>query len=156
MVLLNSLLVPLNKTPLNFFLWGTLKDVVYHGKPATLAALGEEIKRSCRTIPVDTVANVVNAVVPQNQRCLGAWSVHHQHPMCVQKSDMAYSYPFIYKSRDKAFMQIFSCFQCVYILAHLYSCVIIGNVCKTRPITVSVCNAIYCASLNGIPHHLVI
>jgi len=50
-------------TPLDFYLWGTLKDVVYRRKPATLAALREEIKMSCRAIPVDTVVNVVRAVV---------------------------------------------------------------------------------------------
>jgi hypothetical protein len=31
-------------TPLDFYLWGTLKDVVYLRKPATLAVLQKEIE----------------------------------------------------------------------------------------------------------------
>jgi hypothetical protein len=34
-------------TRLDFYLWGTRKDVVYRRKPATLAALREEIEMSC-------------------------------------------------------------------------------------------------------------
>ena len=50
-------------TPLDFYLWGTLKNVVYRRKPATLAALREEIETACAAIAEDTFANVARTVV---------------------------------------------------------------------------------------------
>jgi len=38
-------------TPLDFYLWGTLKDVVYCKKPATLGDLCAEIRVACAAIP---------------------------------------------------------------------------------------------------------
>jgi hypothetical protein len=66
-------------TPLNFHLWGTLKNVVYHRKPATLVALREEIEMSCAAITVDTLVNVARAVVRRNQKCLDANGSHYEH-----------------------------------------------------------------------------
>jgi hypothetical protein len=42
-------------TPLDFYLWGTLKDVVYCTKLATLAIFREEIETACAAIDVDTL-----------------------------------------------------------------------------------------------------
>jgi hypothetical protein len=42
-------------TPLDFYLWGTLKDEVYRQKPATLNALQETIEASCAAITPDTL-----------------------------------------------------------------------------------------------------
>jgi hypothetical protein len=53
-------------TPLDFYLWGTLKDVLYRRKPATLAVLREEIETACAAIHVDTLVNVDQAVVRRN------------------------------------------------------------------------------------------
>jgi len=53
-------------TPLDFYLWGTLKDVVYLRKLATLAVLWEEIETACAAIHVDNSVNVAPAVVPRN------------------------------------------------------------------------------------------
>jgi hypothetical protein len=36
-------------TPLDFYLWGTLKDMAYRRKPATLAGNGKKLK--CRVQP---------------------------------------------------------------------------------------------------------
>jgi hypothetical protein len=66
-------------TPLDFYLWGTLKNVVYRRKPATLAALREEIEMSCTAITVDTLVNVDRAVVRRNQNCLDANGNHFEH-----------------------------------------------------------------------------
>ena len=49
--------------PLEFYLWGTLKNIIYHKKPATLAALREEIETASAAIAEDTFANVARAVV---------------------------------------------------------------------------------------------
>jgi len=56
--------------PLDFYIWGTLKDVVYHRKLATLAVLQEEIEVACAAIHMDTLINVAEAVVRRNQKCL--------------------------------------------------------------------------------------
>jgi hypothetical protein len=52
-----------NLTPLNYYLWGSLKNVVYHRKPPTLEKLQEEIETSCAAISVDTSATVAHALV---------------------------------------------------------------------------------------------
>ncbi|KAJ4442788.1 hypothetical protein ANN_04381 [Periplaneta americana] len=54
--------------PLNFYLWGTLKNVVYRRKPATLAALREEIETEFAAIAKDTFANVARTVVQRTQK----------------------------------------------------------------------------------------
>jgi len=45
-------------TPLDLYIWGTLKDVVYRRKLAKLAVLQEEIETACAAIHVDTLDNV--------------------------------------------------------------------------------------------------
>jgi hypothetical protein len=66
-------------TPLDFYLWGTLKDVVYCRKLATLAVLREEIEMACTAIDMDTLVNVAEAVVCRNQKCLDADGNHFEH-----------------------------------------------------------------------------
>ena len=66
-------------TPLHFYLCGTLKDVVYHRKLATLAVLREEIETTCAAIHVDTLVNVAQAVVRRNQKSLDADGNHFEH-----------------------------------------------------------------------------
>jgi hypothetical protein len=65
--------------PLDFYVWGTLKDIVYRRKPATLAALREEIEMSCPAITVDTLVTVARSVVRQTQMCLDANGEHFEH-----------------------------------------------------------------------------
>jgi hypothetical protein len=66
-------------TPLDFYLWGTLKDVVYCRKLATLAVLWEEIETVCAAIHVDTLVNVAQVVVCRNQKCLDTGGNHFEH-----------------------------------------------------------------------------
>jgi len=66
-------------TPLDFYLWGTLKDVVYRRKLATLVVLREEIEMACTVIHVGTLVNVAQAVVCRNQKCLDADGNHFEH-----------------------------------------------------------------------------
>jgi hypothetical protein len=68
-----------NLTPLDFYLWGSLKEVVYHRKPSTLEKLQEEIETSHATIPVDTSAMVAHALVRQIQKCLQANGGDFEH-----------------------------------------------------------------------------
>ena len=46
-------------TPLDFYLWATLKDVVYRRKLATLAVLQEEIEMACPAIHVETLVTLL-------------------------------------------------------------------------------------------------
>jgi len=66
-------------TPLDFYLWGTLKDVAYCIKLATLVVLWEEIKTACAAIHVNTLVNVAQAVVRRNQKCLDNDGNHFEH-----------------------------------------------------------------------------
>ena len=66
-------------TPLDLYIWGTLKDVVYRRKLAKLAVLQEEIETACAAIHVDTLDNVAQAVVRRNQKCLDADGNHFEH-----------------------------------------------------------------------------
>ena len=52
-----------NLTPVDFYLWRTLKYVMHHRKPSTLAKLKQEIENVCVVIPLDILANVVQIVV---------------------------------------------------------------------------------------------
>jgi len=65
-------------TLFDFYLWWTLKNVVYRRKLATLAVLWEEIETACAAIHVDT-DNVAQAVVRRNQKCLDADGNHFEH-----------------------------------------------------------------------------
>jgi hypothetical protein len=78
----------LTPPPLEFYLWGSLKDVPYRRKPPTLEPLREEIERSCAAIPLDTSATVPRAPVRLTQKCLQANGGHFEHlfyfnPSCV-------------------------------------------------------------------------
>jgi hypothetical protein len=53
--------------------------MVYRRKPATLAALREEIEMSCADITVDTLVNVARSVVRRTQMCLDANGEHFEH-----------------------------------------------------------------------------
>jgi hypothetical protein len=56
--------------PLDFYLWGTLKDEVYRQKPATR----ETIEASCAAIRPDTLTCVVGRL----RRCLAADGGHFE------------------------------------------------------------------------------
>jgi hypothetical protein len=57
-------------TPLDFYLWGTLKDEVYRQKLATLNALRET---------PDTLTAVVRSAVRRHRRCLATDGGHFEH-----------------------------------------------------------------------------
>jgi len=59
-------------TPLDFYFWGTLKDVVYHTKPATLGDLRAEIRAACAAIPKTNSTEVAQSTARCCNRCLAA------------------------------------------------------------------------------------
>ncbi|PNF42969.1 hypothetical protein B7P43_G11340 [Cryptotermes secundus] len=66
-------------TPLDFYLWRTLKDEGYRQKPATLNALREIIEASCAGISPDTLTAVVRSAVRRHRRCLAVDGGHFEH-----------------------------------------------------------------------------
>ena len=55
-------------TPLDFFLWGHIKSLVYANKPATLADLKDNIQREIANVPVEMCARVVENWVQRIDR----------------------------------------------------------------------------------------
>jgi hypothetical protein len=45
-------------TPLDFFVWGVLKNAVYSSKQRTLQDLRREVKMACAAVPLATMRNV--------------------------------------------------------------------------------------------------
>jgi hypothetical protein len=66
-------------TPLDFYLWGYLKDDVYRRNPATLNDVRENIAMLCAAITLDTLQNVVHAEVRRLRQCLDADGGHFEH-----------------------------------------------------------------------------
>ncbi|CAK1592284.1 unnamed protein product [Parnassius mnemosyne] len=59
-------------TPLDFFLWGTVKDEVYKRKPRNLDILWNEIQAVCREISLDVLIRCTESVVTRTQNCIDA------------------------------------------------------------------------------------
>jgi hypothetical protein len=57
-------------TPMDFFLWGHIKDKVYSRKPRIIDDLKTTIVRECEAIPRAMLRVVVDSLVPRYQRCL--------------------------------------------------------------------------------------
>ena len=63
-------------TPLDFFLWGHIKSLVYANKPATLDDLKDNIQREIAIFPVEMCARVVENWVRRIYRCKRARGGH--------------------------------------------------------------------------------
>ena len=63
-------------TPLDFFLWGHIKSLVYSNKPATLDDLKDNIQREIANVPVEMCARVVENWVQSIDRCKRACGGH--------------------------------------------------------------------------------
>ena len=63
-------------TPLDFFLWGHIKSLVYANKPATLDDLKDNIQREISNVPVEMWARVMENWVQRIDRCKRARGVH--------------------------------------------------------------------------------
>ena len=56
-------------TPLDFSLWGYLKDKVYATKPTTVANIREAIEHECAQIPTELLYDVSDSVAWRCQQC---------------------------------------------------------------------------------------
>lgn len=57
-------------TPLDFFLWGILKQNVYKSRPHNLQELQARINRSCEEITPQQIRNVILNVRKRNDKCI--------------------------------------------------------------------------------------
>jgi hypothetical protein len=104
-------------TPLDFYLWGSLKDDVYRRKPATLDDLRGNIAMSYAAITLDTLQNVVHEAVRRLWQCLDADGGHFEHLHWIQNSRTSLiSILLLYKYSSYDHRVIFFMSNCVYIL----------------------------------------
>lgn len=59
-------------TPLDFFLWGYLKNEVYQHPISNMAELCDRIRAACRAIPAAMLAKAVRGTVNRAQLCIVA------------------------------------------------------------------------------------
>lgn len=62
--------------PADFYLWSTLKDIVYHRKLAIFILLQEETEMVYTAILLDNLANIAQAVTCHTNKCLEANDPH--------------------------------------------------------------------------------
>ena len=63
-------------TPLDFFLWGHIKSLVYANKPVTLGDLKDNLQREIANVPVEMCARVVENWVQRIDGCKRARGGH--------------------------------------------------------------------------------
>uniref|UniRef100_A0A1Y1MEB7 Tc1-like transposase DDE domain-containing protein n=1 Tax=Photinus pyralis TaxID=7054 RepID=A0A1Y1MEB7_PHOPY len=66
-------------TPLDFFLWGHLKSVVYKTEPASINDLRYRIVRECRSLSREVFKNVRNEFENRLWYCLEQNGEHFEH-----------------------------------------------------------------------------
>ena len=57
-------------TPLDFFLWGYLKEKVYKTEPTTMEDMKDRIRRACQDIPPTFLQNVRNSFQRRINKCM--------------------------------------------------------------------------------------
>jgi hypothetical protein len=68
-----------NLTPLDFFLWGTIKNAVYTSKPRTPQDLRREIEIACAAVPLATIQNVCQPAARRRQQIIAAGGGHSEY-----------------------------------------------------------------------------
>lgn len=66
-------------TPLDFFLWGHLRSVIYKTQPASIEELKDRISRECRNISRETFRNVRKEFENRLYYCLNNNGNHFEH-----------------------------------------------------------------------------
>ncbi|UYV77723.1 hypothetical protein LAZ67_15002053 [Cordylochernes scorpioides] len=76
-------------TPLDFFLWGTVKDGVYKRKPRNLDILWNEIQAVCREISLDVLIRCTESVVTRTQNCIDAAEITRDNNVLTDIGNVA-------------------------------------------------------------------
>lgn len=66
-------------TPLDFFLWGRIKDLVYATAPITQEDMRQRIIDACASINVEELYNVQASLIRKFQWCLDENGGHFEH-----------------------------------------------------------------------------
>lgn len=66
-------------TPMDFYLWGVMKNSVYGKKPRTLVQLKREITNAFNNIPLNTIQSVCQSVLARCGRCIAVNGNHFEH-----------------------------------------------------------------------------
>ncbi|XP_031332785.1 NADH dehydrogenase [ubiquinone] iron-sulfur protein 2, mitochondrial-like [Photinus pyralis] len=66
-------------TPLDFFLWGRVKDIVYQQRPTTRENMKERIRNACRLLNENEVLRAVDNVRLRLQNCINQNGRHFEH-----------------------------------------------------------------------------
>lgn len=67
-------------SPLDYFFWGTLKDMVYLSKPQNLEDLKNKIRNACRRItPQMIIATCTRNLLTRLEACVTAEGLHFEH-----------------------------------------------------------------------------
>ncbi|KZC08925.1 hypothetical protein WN55_00316, partial [Dufourea novaeangliae] len=66
-------------TPLDFFLWGALKNSVYQEVPATPENMKQQIIAACARISSETIRHARDAAIRRLQLCIDANGHHFEH-----------------------------------------------------------------------------
>lgn len=57
-------------TPLDFFLWGVLKEKVYRSRPGTVDVMCDRIRQACTEITPDQLRNVMRNIYKRYEKCI--------------------------------------------------------------------------------------
>ncbi|KZC12719.1 hypothetical protein WN55_04813 [Dufourea novaeangliae] len=68
-------------TPLDFFLWGALKNDVYQDVPTTPENMKQQILAVCARISSETIRHARDAAIRRLQLCIDANGHHFKHPV---------------------------------------------------------------------------
>ncbi|EZA58502.1 hypothetical protein X777_14661 [Ooceraea biroi] len=66
-------------SPLDFFLWGTLKDMVYKEEPTTPQIMRQRISEACASITPDVIRRANQSVIKRIQCCIDSNSHYFEH-----------------------------------------------------------------------------
>ena len=68
-----------NLTPLDFFLWGVLKNQVFSDKPKTLNDLKDNIINALKDITPEMCKKVIESIVKRCHHCIANNGLHFEH-----------------------------------------------------------------------------
>ena len=71
--------------PLDFFLWGYLKDNVFRGRPQTIPELKQAVAQKIREIELPTCTRVVDNFVRRVKLCIQRGGRHLEHVLKMKR-----------------------------------------------------------------------
>ncbi|EFN67942.1 hypothetical protein EAG_00133, partial [Camponotus floridanus] len=66
-------------TPLDFYLWGKLKQQVYNEVPTSKEDMKERIRRACSMIDTNEIRNAIFSITNRFRTCIDAQGHHFEH-----------------------------------------------------------------------------